>query len=71
LSNLSNLTQAPNLGNLTGNIPGIGSLNSITDTYKNVVGSQITSITQVTSLVSNIGSKISSVGRSIGKMFGF
>jgi hypothetical protein len=71
LSNLSNLTQAPSLGNLTGNIPGIGSLNSITDTYKNVVGSRITSITQVTSLVSNIGSKISSVGRSIGKMFGF
>ena len=75
LSNLSNLTQAPSLGNLTGNIPGIGSLNTVTSTYKNVVGSQITSITQVTSLVSNIGSKIAtniaSVGRSIGKMFGF
>lgn len=58
-----------------GNIPGIGQLNTITNTYKNVVGSQITSVTQVTSLVSNIGSKISSsiasVGRSIGKIFGF
>jgi len=71
LTNLSSLTKGINVGNIT-NIPGAGNIvNSVTDTYKNVVGSQITSITQVTSLVSNIGSTIASVGRSIGKMFGF
>ena len=63
------------IGNVANNIPGIGQLNTVTNTYKNVVGSQITSVTQVTSLVNNIGSKITSsiasVGRSIGKMFGF
>ena len=63
------------IGNVANNIPGIGQLNTITNTYKNVVGSQITAVTQVTSLVNNIGSKITSsiasVGRSIGKMFGF
>lgn len=63
------------IGNVANNIPGIGQLNTVTNTYKNVVGSRITSVTQVTSLVNNIGSKITSsiasVGRSIGKMFGF
>ena len=63
-----------------GSLEGLGSvaqsgLNTVTNTYKNVVGSSVTSVTQVTSLVSNIGSKISttiaSIGTSIGKMFGF
>jgi len=79
ISNLTGITQGINIGNLSGgqlgNIPGIGQLNTVTNTYKNVVGSQITAVTQVTSLVNNIGAKITSsiasVGRSIGKMFGF
>jgi hypothetical protein len=65
------------------NIPGFGSadlknlsnLSTVTDTYKNIMGGNITSVTQLTSLVNNIGSNISStiasVGRSIGKIFGW
>lgn len=69
-SGLTNVSKAINVGGLT-NIPGAGTVNTVTNTYKNVVGSSVTAVTQVTSLVNNIGSKVASVGRSIGKMFGF
>jgi len=59
------------IGGGVNNIPGMGSVvNTVTETYKNVVGSSVTAVTQVTSLMSNVGSKIATVGRSIGKMFG-
>jgi len=67
------------LGNITGNVqgivPGLGSVvgtaTKVTDTYKNFVGGKVTSVTQVTSVVSNVGTKIASVAKSIGKVFGF
>ena len=46
----------------------------VTETYKNVVGGNVTSVTQVTSAVSTVGSvasKVGSVVKSIGKKFGF
>jgi len=45
----------------------------VQDSVKNIMGGQVTSVTQLTSLVSNIGSTISSsiasVGRAIGNIF--
>ena len=64
------------LGGALGKINNIaGQVNVVTDIYKNVIGRQITSVTQIKSVVgmigNQIGSTIASVGRSIGKIFGF
>ena len=71
---------AGNIINNAINIPGLGgtvntlnNLSTVTDSYKNIVGGNITAVTSITSLVSNIGSSISStiasVGRAIGNIF--
>lgn len=49
----------------------IKSVNKITDTYTNVIGSQVTQVTQVSNVISNIGTTVASVARSIGKIFRF
>ena len=66
---------------IEGIVPGIGNVTNaynnvskVTETYKNVVGGNVTSVTQVTSAVSTVGSvasKVGSVVKSIGKKFGF
>lgn len=52
-----------------------GQVNVVNDIYKSVMGTNITSVTQIRSVVGMIGnqvtSTIASVGRSIGKIFGF
>jgi hypothetical protein len=52
-----------------------GQVNVVNDIYKSVMGTSITSVTQVRSVVgmigNQIGSTIATVGRSIGKIFGF
>lgn len=52
-----------------------GQVNVVNDVYKSVMGTNITSVTQIRSVVGMIGnqvtSTIASVGRSIGKIFGF
>ena len=69
-------------GQIEGIVPGIGKItnaynnvSSITETYKNVVGGNITAVTQISSAIStfsnSVASKIGSVARSIGKKFGF
>jgi hypothetical protein len=71
---------AGNIINNAINIPGLGgtvntlnNLSTVTDSYKNIVGGNVTAVTSITSLVSNIGSSISStiasVGRAIGNIF--
>ena len=53
----------------------VGQVNVVNDIYKSVMGTSITSVTQVRSVVgmigNQIGSTIATVGRSIGKIFGF
>ena len=53
----------------------LGSVNVVNNVYKSVMGSSITAVTQVRSVVgmvgNQIGSTIATVGRSIGKIFGF
>ena len=53
----------------------LGSVNIVNNVYKSVMGSSITAVTQVRSVVgmvgNQIGSTIATVGRSIGKIFGF
>jgi len=49
----------------------IKSVSKITETYTNVIGSQVTQVTQVSDVISNIGNKIASVARSIGDKFKF
>jgi len=72
----------PGVGDIEGIIPGVGKVNSvynniskITETYKNVVGGKITSVTQVSSAISNFGNnvatKVATVAKSIGRYFGF
>ena len=61
----------PGVGVITNNFNNVS---TVTDTYKNVVGGNITAVTQVKSAVSTVGtvaSKIGSVAKSIGKKFGF
>ena len=57
------------IGNLSQNI--IGTATQITNTYKNIVGGQVTSVKQITTLISNVGNTISSTVKSIGKIFGW
>jgi len=85
---LGDLTKTTGVFNTAGNIissainiPGFGgtaantltNLSAVTDSYKNIVGGNITSVTAITSLVSNIGTSIAntvaSVGRAIGNIF--
>lgn len=64
-----------------GIVPGIGKITNsynnvskVTETYKNVVGGNITAVTQVSSAVSTVGKAVNTIGRvakSIGKVFGF
>jgi phage-related protein len=67
---------------IEGIVPGIGKItnaynnvSSITETYKNVVGGNITAVTQISSAIStfsnSVATKIGSVARSIGRKFGF
>ena len=68
-------------GTVEGIVPGIGkitnsynNISKVTETYKNVVGGNITAVTQVASAVSTIGKAVNTVGRvarSIGRVFGF
>jgi hypothetical protein len=80
VSTVNNILQSTQ-GNNEGIVPGVGvitnnfnNVSTVTDTYKNVVGGNITAVTQVKSAVSTVGtvaSKIGSVAKSIGKKFGF
>jgi hypothetical protein len=53
----------------------LGQVNVVNNIYKSVMGKNITAVTQVRSVVGMIGNQITStiatVGRSIGKIFGF
>jgi hypothetical protein len=71
-----------NINRISGIIPGanqlnntLGNVNVVNNVYKSVMGSSITAVTQVRSVVgmvgNQIGSTIATVGRSIGKIFGF
>ena len=82
-NNKSSLLSGESLGSqIEGIVPGIGKItntynnvSTITETYKNVVGGNITAVTQISSAIStfsnSVASKIGSVARSIGKKFGF
>ena len=67
---------------IEGIVPGVSkftnaynNVSTITETYKNVVGGKVTAVTQISSAVSTFGnnvvSKIGTVAKSIGKIFGF
>jgi hypothetical protein len=90
LQNLAGNVANQALGGVTNKIGGIiapgvsslgkvnniaGQVNVVNDIYKSVMGTNITSVTQIRSVVGMIGnqvtSTIASVGRSIGKIFGF
>ena len=63
-------------GNVLGKVNNVaGGLGIANDIYKGVMGKNITSVTQIKSVVGMVGnqitSRIASVGRSIGKIFGF
>jgi len=71
-----------NINRISGIIPGanqmnntLGSVNIVNNVYKSVMGTSVTAVTQVRSVVgmvgNQIGSTIATVGRSIGKIFGF
>lgn len=49
----------------------IGTYNVVNNIYKNVFGSEITSVTEISSLVNGVGTEIASIGKSIGSVFGF
>jgi hypothetical protein len=49
----------------------IGTFNVVNNVYKNVFGSEITSVTEISSLVNGVGTEIASIGKSIGSVFGF
>ena len=83
INSVGTLLSGQSLGSqIEGIVPGIGKItnaynnvSSITETYKNVVGGNITAVTQISSAIStfsnSVASKIGSVARSIGKKFGF
>jgi len=71
-----------NINRISGIIPGanqlnntLGNINVVNNVYKSVMGTSVTAVTQVRSVVgmvgNQIGSTIATVGRSIGKIFGF
>jgi hypothetical protein len=71
-----------NINRISGIIPGanqlnntLGNVNVVNNVYKSVMGTSVTAVTQVRSIVgmvgNQIGSTIATVGRSIGKIFGF
>jgi len=67
---IQNITNPSTMvGNLSQNIPGTAT--QVTDTYKNIVGGKVTSVTQTVSLVSTVGKTISSTVKNIGKIFGW
>jgi hypothetical protein len=49
----------------------VGTYNVVNNVYKNVFGSEITSVTEISSLVNGVGTEIASIGKSIGSVFGF
>jgi len=49
----------------------IGTYNVVNNIYKNVFGSEITSVTEISSLVNGVGTEIASYGKAIGSVFGF
>ena len=78
----SGMGQIPGLGQLASQIPGlgavnqaIGTVNMVNSIYKSVMGSDITSVTEISSLVTDfgsaIGSEIASIASNIGSVFGF
>jgi hypothetical protein len=83
INSVGSLLSGQSLGSqIEGIVPGIGKItnaynnvSAITETYKNVVGGNITAVTQISSAIStfsnSVASKIGSVARSIGKKFGF
>jgi len=46
----------------------IGTYNVVNNIYKNVFGSEITSVTEISSLVNGVGTEIASIGKSIGNV---
>lgn len=71
-----------NINRISGIIPGanlmnntLGNVNLVNNVYKSVMGTSVTAVTQVRSIVGMVGNQVSStiatVGRSIGKIFGF
>jgi hypothetical protein len=61
-------------------VPGLSQANTlsnvskITETYKSVVGGNVTAVTQVNSAVSTVSkvaSTVTSVAKRVGKVFGF
>ena len=75
------LSDATSVGDtISGNVPGLSQANTlsnvskITETYKSVVGGNVTAVTQVNSAVSTVSkvaSTVTSVARRVGKVFGF
>ena len=47
----------------------IGSISTITETHKNVIGGQVTLVTQITSAINSAKTYLGSVVKSIGKLF--
>ena len=61
-----------------GIVPGLGNVgtalntvNTVTNTYKNIVAGNVVGVTQIKSVVSTVGSTVAKVARSVGKIFGF
>ena len=47
----------------------IGSISTITETHKNVIGGQVTLVTQITSAINSAKTYLGRVVKSIGKLF--
>jgi hypothetical protein len=81
ITSINNILTTGSGTKVEGIVPGIGkitnsynNISTVTETYKNVVGGNITAVTQVSSAVSTVGKAVNTVGRvarSIGKVFGF
>jgi len=81
ITSVGTLISSGSVAGVEGIVPGIGkitnsynNISKVTETYKNVVGGNITAVTQVASAVSTIGKAVNTVGRvarSIGRVFGF
>jgi len=81
ITSINNILTTGSGTKVEGIVPGIGkitnsynNISTVTETYKNVVGGNITAVTQVSSAVSTVGKAVNTVGRvakSIGRVFGF
>jgi hypothetical protein len=78
----SGMGQITGLGQFASQIPGfgainqaVGTVNMVNNIYKSVMGSDVTAVTEISSLVTDFGgaisSEIASIASNLGSVFGF